>query len=574
LKHEDACVRHEATCWLGEIDGRQAVRLLIAALADSSALVRSEAARCLGRVGGRQAVRPLIKALSDGEAEVRRAALSSLGKIDGKEVAHRLVGALKDKDAKVRSLAASVLGKAGEKQAVQPLLVALTDREVAVRVSAAEALGEIGDPAALKPLLAALRSADWRLRGAAARGLGKLGHADAVEPLIDALGDDAGNVIDEASRALARIGKPAVEGLTARFRARESKHRARLLSALAAADEARRVALSVAALKDPDPTVRRAAVDLLARGGRRAAQVLLAELGPEAHVISPDLTDEQVEGVEDLCWFYLWDVADILGKINDRSVIPDLMKVLNEGKWDNRVAAVRALGHLRAAEAAPLLASQLERGAGLLRWDAAEALRKIGPPAAPHVVGMVKSREDETRKLAAEALGGIGAREFVPALLKMYEEGDAFARHGAAMALGHLKAVQAAQPMLAALAQDRPLRLRCAAAEAVGRIGDTRAAKCLLAMLEDKEGPARAAAARGLGHLGKKEAVPALVAASSDTAADVRRAAVEALGRFRDVRTLWALDARLRDKDLLVQRAAGEALGELLYGPGHAVEAP
>jgi len=63
-----------------EADDR-ALKLLLAALTDSSEQVRAEAAIALGNLGHRPAVTPLINLLADESSEVRKAAALALGKI-------------------------------------------------------------------------------------------------------------------------------------------------------------------------------------------------------------------------------------------------------------------------------------------------------------------------------------------------------------------------------------------------------------------------------------------------------------------------------------------------------------
>jgi HEAT repeat protein len=106
-----------------------------------------------------------------------------------------------------------------------------------------------------------------------------------------------------------------------------------------------------------------------------------------------------------------------------------LMRVLEAGtSSDERRAAARLLGELRAPEALALLQDVLDRdGDVLLRRDVASALRRIGTAeAAPYMESLVRdSREDRFVRLsAASGLAQLGKSEGVTGLVKIFEESE------------------------------------------------------------------------------------------------------------------------------------------------------
>ena len=86
------------------------------------------------------------------------------------------------------------------------------------------------------------------------------------------------------------------------------------------------------------------------------------------------------------------------------------------------------------------------------------------------------------------------------------------------------------------------------------------------ALLKDPKVRVRAAAAYALGALESREDTPALLGALADAEPHVRFAAVVALGRVKDPASVGGLVAALRDKDEEVRGYAAEALGAIGAG--------
>jgi bilin biosynthesis protein len=72
-----------------------------------------------------------------------------------------------------------------------------------------------------------------------------------------------------------------------------------------------------------------------------------------------------------------------------------------------------------------------------VRCAAAKALAKLGEPAIPALREALKDKEDwRVRRAAAEALGNLGDRESIPALREALKDKDSGIRCAAAEALG------------------------------------------------------------------------------------------------------------------------------------------
>lgn len=105
-----------------------------------------------------------------------------------------------------------------------------------------------------------------------------------------------------------------------------------------------------------------------------------------------------------------------------------------------RDSAAEALGEIgpEAKDAIPTIIDLLQDGRVYVRESAANALGEIGPYANEAVPALITALGDEdswVRVYAAEALGKIGVKEAVPALIKALEDEDKYVRGEAVRAL-------------------------------------------------------------------------------------------------------------------------------------------
>jgi len=97
-----------------------------------------------------------------------------------------------------------VVGLIGDLRSGPALVSMLESPEPLVRVGAASALSEAGTPEAVPALIAALEDPDWRVRARSADALGTFSDERAIEPLGRALRDQAWWVRQDAAQALAQ----------------------------------------------------------------------------------------------------------------------------------------------------------------------------------------------------------------------------------------------------------------------------------------------------------------------------------------------------------------------------------
>ena len=114
--------------------------------------------------------------------------------------------------------------------------------------------------------------------------------------------------------------------------------------------------------------------------------------------------------------------------------------------------------------------------------------------------------------------------------------------------------------------RDRDWRVRCAAVQALGDLGDPRGVEPLIAALKDESRLVRYTAAWALGELGDARGVEPLIAALNDGDWALRYCAARALGKLGDARAVGPLKELLSDENEDVRKAATGAL-EKLRGP-------
>ncbi|MGQ9908138.1 MAG: HEAT repeat domain-containing protein, partial [Candidatus Flexifilum sp.] len=171
------------------------------------------------------------------------------------------------------------------------------------------------------------------------------------------------------------------------------------------------------------------------------------------------------------------------------------------------------------------------------------------------------------RRAAAEALGELGDVRAVAPLIDRLKDRDSDVRRAADEALVQIGAASVA-PLIECL-KDEVWNVKRAAAQALGKLKDRRAVAPLIECLKDGDWEVRRAAAWALVQLGDVRAVAPLIACLEDQEDWVRGAAAEALGQLGDVRAVAPLIECLKDGDWEVRRAAAWALRQL--GDGRAV---
>lgn len=243
-------------------------------------------------------------------------------------------------------------------------------------------------------LLADLDAADSNARAEAVSRLGR--HSDdalaVMDRLIALLGDDSEVVGLNAAYVLASLGKPAIAPLVAALRAHDGIN---VDDARCFIDEGQKSELEMVA--------------------RNAAHALLA--------IGTDTTEPLLACTEDGEPRARKYACFALGELDTdaATVIDALVRCCRDEDPAVRLNAVEALGLKRGTDAAALaLADALFDDDDEVRFNAALALARLGPAAAPAVPALKKALTDGNRYTvgyAVEALDRIGTQEALAALV-------------------------------------------------------------------------------------------------------------------------------------------------------------
>jgi HEAT repeat protein len=207
-----------------------------------------------------------------------------------------------------------------------------------------------------------------------------------------------------------------------------------------------------------------------------------------------------------------------------------LVEAMGDPSWRVRKeAAARAAAFADPKLASAVLAAALAEPENVGRRNAVvEALVGLGAQAVPALLDALAARP-EHRKLIADALGLIGDLRAAAALAPLVDDADA--------------------------------NVRMAAAEALGRVGGTAARTALTRALKRNELLLSQAALEGLNRLGAS--LPMGVVEPLLTTPTLRAAALEALGRTGELAVLGVIGAALEDPMRSTRDAAIRALAEL-----------
>ncbi len=411
--------------------------------------------------------KPVIESLchltSTGDEADRCYASRALGALGDTSAIPTLVQCLRDEDIDVSIDAAEALGRIGNPSAVPALLDSLThDPNGEVKTAVVKALGQIGGADVIVPLLEIAKScpehkdwddtedwdAWWDMQLLAVEALGRLRSTEAIPVLASILGDEEGQAIEsEALTALALIGGEGDNVLnqrltsgspTERRRAatalglskspeahkalayamtdREGEVRVAALRALGKLGASQYIDIMLRCLKDPEPLVRGAAIEVTAdlsvtqdnvdrvrdklaplltdssplvraatlkamRGAIHIVRVPTPVHWSELEQIRQCLTDQDNTVVSAAC--------TLLAHLGDNSVLTVLLQMLSDQKRDAglRSTVATALGILGNTEAV-----------GILSWAVKDEAQPVRLAALNALMQLEKLRESEVSK--------------------------------------------------------------------------------------------------------------------------------------------------------------------------------
>ena len=181
-------VSRSAFLALGELGGKESVKVLVVAATDAQAAeaTRLAAMEALGRAGSNRAVEVLLELAAEGELKFRIGAVKALRWSENTKAASKLAKMLGDKD--LRPYAIEALGAIGGKKAGKALLALHDDETVDAdtRFEALAAAAMARNKKSSEPLRAYLSSPDEKRRVKTMRALASMGRKVDVPALFEA----------------------------------------------------------------------------------------------------------------------------------------------------------------------------------------------------------------------------------------------------------------------------------------------------------------------------------------------------------------------------------------------------
>jgi HEAT repeat protein len=554
----------------------------------------------------------LPDAMEEAPRWVQENTVTALERMADHKALEQMIAAKSLLDAPVEARCNRILVRIG-RPAIDVLVDSLKDKDAAIRGAAVAPLQQIGEPV-VKPVLALADAWDQYVRDAVRDVLAVVG-----EPAMPELmrivyqyeppaGKSAAKHLrrrDTAIRTIEAMRAPAISSLIAGLTRPEPEIRGAIVTMLghiadqsiagplAAAEAVRVIKPLLAALEDPEWTVRRKAAEALGpMFAKTVASPTPDGLNPLiAHLKTPDVpsrvTSTLIKHLDDARAEVKAAAAQSLGLVGDPVAAEPLVRTLMEkpgGAWkelglalqrignqavpavsralgspneDVRILATGVLANIGGKETIEPLARALADPNVEVRRLATDALRTSADARA--VQYLVRALEDEDWHVyvaARDALVHIG-QPAVPALVEVFRKRAATDERVALLAQQALTRI--GKPAIPALIEELTspnAKAREWAAIALGEIGSQARGPLLEVLASSPSAPARAAAADALGRSGSREAVPQLQDAAKDPDPAVRLSVVTALDALRDERGATTLVASLRDSDAQVRQAA------------------
>jgi HEAT repeat protein len=594
LSDLDPEVRLRAADRLAEIEPTGGPDPLLSAIRDENWRVRRTAVRALRRRSSAEVITAVLQALREEHRNfsVLSSAIELLAAGDV-DVLKPLLELLRSSDVDVRLQAALVLGERGDVRAIPGLIDVLTDPDENLRFHAIEALGKLKAAEAVDDLVAFAESGDFflafpamealaqigdssvaprlalllkdpLLRSAVADVLGRIGDEEVIAPLV--------GLLNEASAPTELIAE-ALASLHDRFETRyqSGEHVAQLVKRAitptgtqnlldavqrAIGEQLRAVTTILGWLEGRaveraltrllgNPAVRGQVVEYLVRYGAQVVDLLIEQLGAE------DLDTRQAAVVG-------------LGRIGDRRATFPLIGVLTSDP-SLMVVTAGALARIGDARAFDALIALVAHADAAVRQAVIAALNSIAHPEMAARVGpLLRDPRPQARESAVRIVGYFGYGQYADDLLACCDDADPSVQRAALEHLAYLDDPRMPSKLMYAVASHPNPSMRCAAAQALARVEDARAAETLRGALSDQEPWVRYFAARSLAELRHRPALDDLTrVAFDDRAGHVQLAAIDALGRLGDPAAIPALAVLAGCEDTERSNAALHALGGL-----------
>lgn len=222
--------------------------------------------------------------------------------------------------------------------------------------------------------------------------------------------------------------------------------------------------------------------------------------------------------------------AELLGRVGNAKAVPALLETLQATRTEDadvRDIALRALARIADPRAIAPLIDTLETAEPWLSPHLADILTRHGDAAIGPLLAMLdRGTSSPARAWAANVLGELRAEQALPALLRGLDDPDDEVRAKCATALGRLGDRSAVSALLDHLLTDRAPFVRARIANAVGQFGDMEVTDRLIHALGDPAWWVRTRSVEALERIGASAEQPLLTALASGDHEIRRRASV------------------------------------------------
>lgn len=365
LGSDDSKKRNQAARELFAL-GEEGAESLLTVFAKEDENAKKIAAQILIKLDGK-AIPVIQAAFREAPLEQKKEMISVLGGMKDNDARQMLFNLLKHKQYKVRIFTLQALSNHADEETIRQVLAALSDEDPDVRIAAIYTLGSFRAPQTYLHLADRLDDPEINVRIAAAKVLGEIKSLDTLPDLLDALKDsfwwyERDEAIQVLLQTIASFGDAALDDL-------------------------------LAAMKEPIPTLRRYAIQLLRQ-----------------------LKDPRImESLEMAFYDPNYDVAEnALVALLDfgEASLPILQNALHNPNAWLRQKAAWGLGEIGGQKATNLLLAIVgDQDEDEVRKEAIRALAKLkNPRTLPTLRAISENRSDkEIARLARQAIAQIEA---------------------------------------------------------------------------------------------------------------------------------------------------------------------
>ena len=315
---------------LGEIMGR-----------GTSNLAKLGAISIISRIGGEKGADILIKSLKQENVQVKNKAIAMLGEMKEKRAISYIIDTLKSKDSTTRNIAKFALRSIGISQVITPLLYSMLESNPRLYQSGEELIFWTKKEAE-DLLIKKIKEKNQLISSLAITLLGKLKSEKAQSPVMEAMRNQKSMLIKKAAlEALGEMGRESVsEEIITYIYSNEKELRETAARSLGKSGAKKAVSHLKKLLKDNSREVRIETIKALGN---------LKDKSSVENFISISENNKDLEIIE--------EAIKALGKIGDIKALDILIKKLYHKSEYIRLAAIEALGQMKAKDALPHLPS-------------------------------------------------------------------------------------------------------------------------------------------------------------------------------------------------------------------------